>query len=127
MTKLNQIYKCSVCGNIVEVVQTGAGELVCCGQPMNLQAEKTEDTGSEKHVPIIKKEKVSTIIEVGSIPHPMEDAHYIEWIEAITEDGKRIRKFLKAGDAPQAEFKCQSKIVNARAYCNVHGLWMSAQ
>lgn len=115
MTELNQIYKCEICGNIVEVLHTATGELVCCGQPMDLQQEKTEDEGQEKHVPVIEENKV----KVGSVPHPMEEAHYIEWIEA----DKECKKTLKPGDAPEAEFS--NKPTKARAYCNVHGLWTS--
>lgn len=130
MAKLNQIYKCEVCGNITEVLHAGAGELVCCSQPMKLMEAKTKDEGREKHLPVIKelpaeicKDKDGAIITVGKIAHPMEEAHYIEWIEIIAEDGKRGKKFLKPGDKSQAEFYTQKKIIGARAYCNVHGLW----
>ena len=118
MTELNQIYKCNVCGNIVEVMHAGIGELVCCGKPMELQTEKTEDEGNEKHVPVIEENKV----KVGSIPHPMEEEHYIEWIE-ITANGKTGKKLLKPGDSPEAKFETQPE--KARIYCNVHGLWKS--
>lgn len=130
MTKLNQIYKCNICGNIVEVLHTGVGELVCCGQPMELMNEKIEDERKEKHVPVIEKmrsgifcKKGGVKIKVGEESHPMEEKHYIEWIEIITADGKRGKKFLKAGDKPEAEFYTEKEIVGARAYCNVHGLW----
>jgi superoxide reductase len=132
MTQLKQIYKCAVCGNIVEVTHTGAGQLVCCGQPMELLMEKTEDVGAEKHVPIIKilpanicQGKDGVIIKVGEAPHPMEENHFIEWIEIILADGKSGRKFLKPGDKPEAEFQTRAEVVSARAYCNVHGLWKS--
>ncbi len=125
MTELKQIYKCNVCGNIVEVVHNGDGELVCCGQPMNLQVEKTEEEGlEEKHVPVIEKTDTGVKVSIGSVPHPMEEEHFIEWIELITENGA-IRKFLNAGDEPEAEFEVGGENFSARIYCNVHGLWVS--
>ena len=122
MTERSQVYKCNVCGNIVEVLHSGVGELVCCGQPMELLKEKTGDEGQEKHVPVIEKTDNGIRVKVGSIPHPMEDNHHIEWIEVIA-DGKVYRKFLKPGEQPQAEFEIKSEKVQAREYCNVHGLW----
>ena len=124
MTQLKQIYRCSICGNIVEVLHTGQGELVCCGQPMELLSEKTEDSGFEKHVPVIEKTEQGILVKVGSVPHPMEDAHYIEWIEIIA-DGKSCRKFLKPGEKPEALFEITAEEVMAREYCNIHGLWKS--
>ena len=124
MTEFKQIFKCNVCGNIVEVVHTGVGELVCCNQPMELQKEHTEDEGYEKHVPVIEKTENGYKIKVGSVPHPMEEKHYIEWIE-INADGKSGKKLLKPGDAPEAEFFVKAEKVTAREYCNVHGLWKS--
>jgi len=124
MTKLNQIYRCDICGNMVEIIHEGQGQLVCCGQSMELLQEKTKtDEGVEKHVPVVEKLKESVKIKIGSVAHPMEESHYIEWIEIITEDGKVGRKFLKPGDAPEAEFFTPSKIAQIRAYCNIHGLW----
>ncbi|MDP3026086.1 MAG: desulfoferrodoxin [Nanoarchaeota archaeon] len=120
MTKLNQIYKCEVCGNIVEVVHEAGGVLVCCGQPMKLLEENTFDASKEKHVPVIEGKKVT----IGSIPHPMEEAHYIEFIEAISKTGERCRKFLKPGDKPEAEFCFE--VIEARELCNLHGLWKSS-
>jgi len=122
MTERNQIYKCNICGNIVEVLHTGVGELVCCGQPMELLKEKTEDVGQEKHVPVIEKTDKGVKIKVGSVPHPMEENHYIEWIEIIA-DGKVYREFLKPGQQPEAEFEMKTENIQAREYCNVHGLW----
>lgn len=122
MTELRQIYKCSICGNIVEVLHTGVGQLVCCGRPMELLKEKTEDVGMEKHVPTVEKIKDGVKVKVGSIPHPMEEKHYIEWIE-ITVDEMTYRKFLKPGDKPEAIFKLEADRIQARAYCNIHGLW----
>ena len=123
MTELRQIYKCNICGNIVEVLHAGVGELVCCGQPMELLTEKTTDVGLEKHVPVIEKTTKGIKVKVGSIPHPMEQKHHIEWIEIIA-DGRVYRKFLKPGDMPEADFETTDKI-EAREYCNIHGLWKS--
>ena len=122
MTQLNQIYKCNVCGNIVEVLHTGVGLLVCCGQPMELLTEKTKDEGLEKHVPVIEKTDKGVKVKVGSIPHPMEEKHFIEWIELMA-NGRLYRQFLKPGQAPEAEFNVKAKKITAREYCNLHGLW----
>lgn len=123
MTKKLQIYKCEVCGNIVEVVHEGAGELVCCGQPMTLLTENTSDAAKEKHVPVIKKLDASIKVTVGSVEHPMEEKHYIEWIELIV-DRKALRQFLEPGDEPVAVFDgVKADSVSAREYCNLHGLW----
>jgi len=116
------IYKCEICGNIVEVLHDGKGELVCCGQPMKQMKENTVDASKEKHVPVIEKVEGGFKVKVGSVPHPMEEKHYIEWIE-LTADGKACRRFLKPGDAPEAFFKIDAVNVTAREYCNVHGLW----
>lgn len=124
MIQQKQIYKCSICGNIIEVLYAGGGTLVCCGKPMDLMEEKTEDEGREKHVPVIEKTETGIKVKVGSDPHPMEESHYIEWIEVVA-DGKYCRKFLKPGDAPEAEFEIQAENISARAYCNIHGLWKS--
>lgn len=124
MTALKQIYRCNVCGNIVEVLHTGKGELVCCGQPMELLQEKTTDVGLEKHVPVIEATDKGVKVKVGDVPHPMEAKHYIEWIEVIT-DSDSCRKFLKPGDKPEAEFEIGRQKVTAREYCNIHGLWKS--
>jgi len=124
MTEQKQIYKCNICGNIVEVLHKGDGELVCCNQPMELLKEKTEEEGQEKHVPVIEKTESRIKAKVGSIPHPMEEAHYIEWIELIADD-KSYRKFLKPGDAPEAEFNIKAEKIEIREYCNLHGLWKS--
>lgn len=122
MTQQKQIYKCEVCGNIVEVLHSGEGELVCCGQPMIIQMEKDKDEGAEKHVPIVEETKEGVKVKVGTQAHPMEQNHYIEWIEVIV-DGKGCKKFLKPGDQPEAEFKIESGDIEIRTYCNVHGLW----
>ena len=124
MTEVKQIYRCNICGNIVLVLHAGVGQLVCCGQPMELLAEKTEDTGLEKHVPVIERTGDRIKVKVGSVPHPMEQKHYIEWIE-ITADDKIYRKFLKPGDRPEAEFEIAAEKLEAREYCTIHGLWKS--
>lgn len=122
MTKLKQVYKCSLCGNIVEVLHEAGGELVCCGQAMALLAENTVDASREKHVPAIEKTDTGYLVKVGSIAHPMEEKHFIEWIELIA-DNKIYRKHLKPGDAPEAEFCIKADKVEVREYCNLHGLW----
>jgi len=122
LTEKLQVYRCNVCGNIVMVLHPGAGTLVCCNQPMQLLEEKTEDVGKEKHVPLIEKMGEIVKIRVGSIQHPMEEKHYIEWIELKTDDEISI-KFLKPGDRPEAEFRTTSEKLSAREYCNIHGLW----
>jgi len=125
MTVQKQVYRCNVCGNIVEVLHAGKGELVCCGQPMELLQEKATDAGLEKHVPVIETTDSGIKVKVGDIPHPMEEKHYIEWIEVVT-DGDGYRKFLKPGDKPEAEFKIRPQKVTAREYCSIHGLWKSS-
>lgn len=123
MTKLNEIYKCEICGNIVEVTHTGFGQLVCCGKPMILQIENTEDADLEKHVPIIERNDTQVLVKIGEVEHPMEEAHYIEWVEYVTEN-KVCRKYLKPGDKPEVKFNTTDSGF-VRAYCNLHGLWKS--
>jgi superoxide reductase len=122
MAQLHGIYKCEVCGNIVEVLHEGGGDLVCCGENMKLYEEKTADASTEKHVPVIEKTSNGYKVTVGSTLHPMKEEHYIEWIE-LEADGVSYRQFLKPGDDPVAEFCIEAKKVTAREYCNVHGLW----
>jgi superoxide reductase len=122
MTEVSQIYKCSVCGNIVEVLHSGKGEPVCCGQPMELLKENTVDAALEKHVPVVEKTNTGFKVTIGSVLHPMVSEHYIEWIEIIV-DGISYRKFLNPGDKPEAEFCVEGDNVTAREYCNIHGLW----
>ena len=122
MAERLQIYKCAKCGNIVEVLTGGAGTLVCCGEPMQCLQDKTADAGKEKHVPVIEKIKGGFKVKVGSIAHPMEEKHYIEWIELLA-DGKAYRQFLKPGQAPEAVFNIEAVSVSAREHCNIHGLW----
>ena len=116
------IYKCEICGNIVEVLHEGVGELVCCNEPMKLYKENTVDAAKEKHVPVIEKTASGYKVKVGSVSHPMEEKHYIEWIELIA-DGKAYRQFLTLDEVPEAEFCIDADQVTAREYCNLHGLW----
>jgi superoxide reductase len=122
MAERLQVYKCEVCGNIVEIMHGGAGELVCCGQAMKLLTENTVDAAKEKHVPVIEKISGGVKVKVGEVAHPMEDKHYIEWIEVIA-DGKAYRQFLNPGEAPEAVFMIDHEKITAREFCNLHGLW----
>ncbi len=122
MAQQLEVYKCGVSGNIVEVLHGGEGELVCCGQPMKRFVENTMDAAKEKHVPVIEKTAAGFKVKVGSVAHPMEEKHWIEWIEVIV-GGKAYRQFLKPGEAPEATFDVKADRVLAREYCNLHGLW----
>ncbi len=122
MAEKLQVYKCNVCGNIVEVLHGGQGQLVCCGAPMTRMDENTVDAAKEKHVPVVEKVSDGFNVKVGSVAHPMEAEHYIEWIELIA-DGKAYRQFLNPGDKPEATFCVKAEKVTAREYCNLHGLW----
>ena len=122
MAKQLEVYKCEICGNIVEVLHGGAGELVCCGQPMKLMKENTVDAAKEKHVPVIEKTDKGILVKVGSVAHPMEDKHYIEWIELLA-DRKAYRQFLNPGEKPEALFTIKADKAEAREYCNLHGHW----
>jgi superoxide reductase len=153
MAERLQVYKCNVCGNIVEVLHGGVGDLVCCGEPMELLKENTVDAAKEKHVPVIEKTATGFKVKVGSVPHPMKPEHHIEWIELVA-DGAAYRQFLEPGGpsiptpsglgtalsstlrlrpegsqskggAPEAVFNLSAKEVSAREYCNLHGLWKS--
>ncbi len=125
MPKLLEIYKCDLCGNIVQLVHEGGGQLVCCGQPMKLVKENTVEAAKEKHIPVIEKVPGGYLVKVGSVAHPMEAKHYIEWIE-IQFENRDGRCFLKPGDKPEAIFLgIEGKVISARAYCNLHGLWKS--
>jgi len=123
MTQRLQVYKCQVCGNIVEVLHEGVGTLVCCGQDMTHVVENTVDASKEKHVPAVEKKGDGILAKVGSVAHPMEEKHYIEWIQVIAEDGSTSRTFLKPGQAPEAVFCCVDEKATVREYCNLHGLW----
>ena len=117
-----EVYKCDLCGNIVEVMHSGAGSLVCCGADMKLMAENTVDAATEKHVPVIEMGDGSITVKVGSVAHPMEEAHYIEWVELVA-DGKVYRQYLNPSEAPEATFNLTASAVTAREYCNLHGHW----
>lgn len=122
MTNQLEVYKCNICGNMVEILHTGASALVCCGQPMELLNENTTDAATEKHVPVIEKKDNGYQVTVGSVEHPSTDEHYIEWIELIV-DGNSYTVFLKPGDKPTAFFAVEGSSVTAREHCNLHGLW----
>jgi len=124
MAKRLEIYKCDICGNIVEVLHAGQGTLVCCGQDMTLLKENSVDAAQEKHVPVIEKIDGGYKVSVGSVAHPMEEKHYIEWIELVAGD-TAYRQFLNPGDAPETVFMVDAAAVSAREFCNLHGLWKS--
>ncbi len=125
MVERLEVYKCEICGNIVEVLHGGKGQLVCCGKPMVKQEEQTADMSTEKHVPVVTREGDNIKVVVGSTPHPMQEKHYIEWIEIIDDAGHVYRKYLKPDDEPEAVFPRGELTDNlsAREYCNIHGLW----
>jgi superoxide reductase len=121
-----EVYKCDSCGNIVEMVHDGKGQMICCGKAMRVLKENTVDASKEKHIPVVEKSKDEILVKVGSVPHPMEKEHYIEWIELI-KDGKTLaRQYLNPGEAPEAKFKSDAKGVVVREYCNLHGLWKAS-
>lgn len=122
--KKKQIFRCPICGNIVEVVNVGGGTLVCCGQPMELVEEKSSEEGMEKHLPVVEVDGDEVTVKVGSVPHPMTEDHYIQWIECIVGDDC-YKKELKPNEEPMAKFEIEGDLSNitVRAYCNIHGLW----
>lgn len=124
MTKVKEVYRCAICGNIVEIMHMAGGTLTCCGQPMELLPENTVDAAKEKHVPVVEAIEGGYKVKVGSVEHPMQDNHYIEWIELV-EENKIQRVHLKPGDKPEAVFYTDCKNVYAREYCNLHGHWSS--
>lgn len=124
MAEQFSIYKCELCGNVVELLNAVTDNLVCCGQPMKLMKPGTSDGATEKHVPVIEATEKGCKVKVGSVAHPMEEKHYIEWIEIVTACGKRMRKFLKPGEVAEVEFNVpMERVVELREYCNLHGLW----
>ncbi len=123
MTKLMDVYKCNVCGNMVEVVHSGKGELVCCGEKMQIMDESAKSGAEEKHIPVVKKEGGVLKIQVGEVLHPMEEKHLIEWVEVLGEEGVIFRKYLKPGDEPKVELPLPKGAIIVRAYCNLHGMW----
>ena len=122
MANIFNVYKCEVCGIMVETVQSGGGTMICCGQNMQLQTENSVDAATEKHVPVIERGNGTVTVKVGSVPHPMEDAHYIQWIELLA-DGNSYTQYLKPGEAPEATFNVDAKDITVREYCNLHGHW----
>jgi len=122
MSERNQVYKCAICGAMTEVLQGGGGTLVCCNQPMEPLAVNTTDAATEKHVPVVESVGGKTKVTVGSVAHPMQDEHFIQWIELIDDDRVQ-RVYLKPGEAPQAFFEMSGEALVAREYCNLHGLW----
>jgi superoxide reductase len=122
MVERNQVYKCPICGNVIEILHAGTCVPNCCGKPMVVQAENSTDAAKEKHVPVIEKVDGGYKVSVGWVAPPMEEKHYIEWI-ALIADGIEYRQYLKPGDKPEAVFKVEASSVNAREYCNLHGLW----
>jgi len=124
MAQKREIYKCMECGNVVEVLVPGGGELVCCGAPMKLMSEKNREGAGEKHLPVVEAKNGGVVVKVGSVPHPMESDHWIQFIEVLRKDGKIGRMDLKPGDKPEAFFSMKpEEIVNVREFCNKHGLW----
>lgn len=125
MTELRQVYKCDICGNMIEVVHAAGGSLVCCGKPMTLKKENTTDAANEKHVPVLEEVDGKVVVRIGSVEHPMTPEHHIEWIELHTED-RVYRKYLSVDEKPEAVFNTSlDKVLYAREYCNLHGLWKS--
>jgi len=122
--KKKQIFRCPICGNIVEVVNVGGGTLVCCGQPMELLKEKSSDEGMEKHVPVVSIDGDKVLVKIGSVPHPMTEEHFIQWVECIVNGDSYFKK-LHPNDVPEVEFEIEGDLSNitVRLYCNIHGLW----
>lgn len=123
MVKKLQVYKCDICGNIVEVLNAGGGTLVCCGKPMTLLDENTVDAAFEKHIPVAEEKDGNLLVKVGEVEHPMLAEHFIQWVEVITKDGQVLRQHLNAGEKPVATFKVNGDVDRVREYCNLHGLW----
>lgn len=122
MTKRHEIYKCNKCGNIIEVTSEGQGQIICCNEPMMLQSENTVEASKEKHIPVVEIDENEVLVKVGTIEHPMEKNHYIEWIEVETPSSV-YKKYLNPGEKPEAIFNTNEDIISTREYCNVHGLW----
>lgn len=127
MIEQKEIYKCAICGNTVRVIAKGKGELVCCGQPMDLLKENATDASTEKHVPVVETISGGYKVAVGSAPHPMLDEHYITWIALKTDDGIVHEKFLSPGEKPEMAVMTSAKAVKSAEYCNIHGLWVKKE
>ena len=120
-------YYCEKCGNLLEVILDSNVKPLCCGEEMKILVADSEETASlEKHIPVVCKEGDVVKVKVGGMPHPMSSEHYIEFIELETDQGV-YRKEIKFNDAAEAEFvlKPDENVVNAYAYCNIHGLWVA--
>jgi len=117
-----EVYKCDICGNMTEGLHEGVGTMICCGQEMTVLTENTTEAAKGKHIPVVEKTADGYKVKVGSVAHPMDEKHYIEWIE-LSAGGRVYRQYLKPGDAPEASFAISADQVKARAYCNLHGLW----
>lgn len=123
MSKKYEVYSCEICNSMIEVINGGGGTLVCCNKPMTLVKENSVDAATEKHVPVVEKVEDGIIVKVGSVTHPMEEKHFIQWIEVITTEGEVLRKDLTPNESPEATFKINGEIESVREYCNIHGLW----
>lgn len=123
MVKKLQVYKCEICGSMVEVLNEAKGTLVCCGKPMTLLNENTVDAAVEKHIPVAEEKDGQLLVKVGAVEHPMVNEHFIQWIEVITKDGEVVRKDLNPNEKPEAKFTINGEVDRIREYCNLHGLW----
>lgn len=123
MVKNLQVYKCEVCGAMVEGLNSANGTLHCCGKPMTALVENTTEAATEKHIPVVEIKEGGVSVKVGEVEHPMLDTHWIQWIEVIKADGEILRKELKPGQKPEAVFVTEGEVVKVREYCNLHGLW----
>ena len=123
MAKQFEIYKCDLCGNVFEVITAGSGVTSCCGKEMKLLAENTVDASKEKHVPVVQKTPDGIMVNVGSVAHPMDPDHYIQWIEVLAPHGQAYMHLLKPGEKPQAAFPVKPDGLIVREYCNKHGVW----
>ena len=123
MTEKLQVYKCEICGNMVEVLSVGAGTLTCCGKAMVVLNENTVDAAVEKHIPAVEEKDGELLVKVGEVEHPMLEEHFIQWVEVITKEGQVLRKFLNPSEKPVATFKVDGEVDRVREYCNLHGLW----
>jgi superoxide reductase len=124
MTEKLQIFRCEVCGNMVEVTHEGGGILVCCNRPMVLLTENTTDAEHEKHVPVVEKTVDGYKVTVASDFHPMTEEHFIEWVQLVA-DGNTLTHYFVPGEKPEAFFNVKAENLYARTYCNLHDLWTS--
>ncbi len=118
------IYKCDKYGIIAQIMTTGAGKLVCCETSMDKMIENTTDAAKEKHIPVVEKIGNRLEVKVGSVNHPMNEDHFIQWVEVVGNE-ESFLKFLSYTDKPEAVFDLECDEFYVRAYCNLHGLWRS--